>query len=173
MSDLKPVPAFPLEPLFPPGVRGWVLYDDTCGLCISWILFWSRTLERRGFRVAPLQSPGVAQRLAIAPERLLDDLRILLADGRRFDGADVYRHALQNIWWARPLYVFAVLPGTRRLFNWGYRTFANNRYRFSSACRLPAAPRAAPAQARSLSRRGILARLRALSHRVAGGRSSA
>ena len=76
------------------------------------------------------------EKLQLPPEKLLDDLRLLLADGTHLAGAEVYRYAMRRIWWALPLYVFSVLPGCRMVFDFGYRTFARNRYRMSSACGL-------------------------------------
>lgn len=120
-----------MEPL------GWVLYDDSCGICRRWIPFWEPTLRRRGLAVAPLQAPWVVQRLGASEEERLRDLRLLLSDGTQMRGADVYRFVMRRTWWAFPLYLFAVAPITRRLFDWGYRAFANHRHRISSACRLP------------------------------------
>jgi predicted DCC family thiol-disulfide oxidoreductase YuxK len=118
---------------------GWVLYDDSCGFCRRWVPFWAGALRKRGFAIAPLQSEWVVQRLNAPPEDLLLDLRLLLADGTQVRGADVYRHARGRIWWAYPLYVLSVTPVLRRVFDWGYRIFADNRYRFSHACGLPPA----------------------------------
>jgi predicted DCC family thiol-disulfide oxidoreductase YuxK len=117
---------------------GWVLYDDSCGFCRRWIPFWSDTLCKRGFAIAPLQSDWVGQKLNVPYADLLFDLRLLLADGRQLRGADVYRFVMRRIWWAYPLYLLSVAPVLRRVFDWSYRTFANNRYRISRACRLSA-----------------------------------
>jgi hypothetical protein len=57
-----------------------------------------------------------------------------LADGSHIRGADVYRYATRRIWWAWPVYLFSIAPGLRSIFDWGYRTFAANRFRVSSAC---------------------------------------
>ncbi len=43
---------------------------------------------------------------------------------------------MRRIWWAYPLYLLSVAPLLRQAFDWGYRTFAENRYRISGACRL-------------------------------------
>lgn len=121
---------------------GWVLYDDSCGFCMRWAPFWARALSKRGFSIAPLQSKWIMQRLETLDEEdadLLMDLRLLLADGRQVRGADVYRYVIQRIWWAYPVYLFSVAPLLRGVFDWSYRTFADNRYRFSRACRLPPA----------------------------------
>lgn len=118
-------------------VQGWVLYDDACGFCRRWIPFWGPTLRRRGFEIAPLQSAWVREALPQLGAELTDDLRLLLADGRHVQGADVYRYVMCRIWWARPLYLLTCAPGLRRLFDAGYRAFATHRHRFSRACGLP------------------------------------
>jgi predicted DCC family thiol-disulfide oxidoreductase YuxK len=117
---------------------GWILYDDACGICRRWVPFWQRTLSNRGFSIAPLQTDWVRAELGLDGADLTQDLRLLLADGGQIQGADVYRHVMRAIWWAYPLYVLSTLPILRTVFDWGYRTFAENRHRISDACRLPA-----------------------------------
>jgi predicted DCC family thiol-disulfide oxidoreductase YuxK len=116
--------------------RGWVLYDDSCGFCRRWVPFWASTIRHRGYAIAPLQSKWVTERLKLSDDVLIEDLRLLLVDGTQVQGADVYRHVMRRIWWAYPLFLLACTPGLRRLFDLGYRTFAINRFRFSSACGL-------------------------------------
>ena len=115
---------------------GWILYDDSCGFCRRWIPFWESALRRRGFDIAPLQADWVRAKLQVTEPELLRDLRLMLADGSQICGADVYRYATRRIWWAWPVYLFSVAPGLRNAFDWGYRTFAVNRFRVSSACGL-------------------------------------
>lgn len=117
-------------------VRGWVLYDDSCGFCQCWIPFWESTLRRRGFAISTLQALWVSHTLRLGEDELVSDLRLVLADGRQISGADVYRYVMRRIWWAYPLYRVSVAPLFRLVFDWGYRTFADNRYRISRACRL-------------------------------------
>jgi len=118
--------------------RGWILYDDSCGFCRRWIPFWEGALRRRGFDVAPLQADWVRAKLQLSETDLLRDLRLLLNDGSQICGAEVYRYATRRIWWAWPVYLFSVTPGLRNVFDWGYRTFAANRFRVSEACGLDA-----------------------------------
>lgn len=132
MTDPTPLPQAADET----PVSGWILYDGSCGLCRRWVPIWENCLRRRGFGVAPLQADWVRAALKIEDDRLLDDLRLLLADGRHLAGAEVYRYAMRRIWWAWPLYLFSITPGFRSLFDWGYRTFARHRYRVSDACGL-------------------------------------
>lgn len=114
----------------------WVLYDGSCGFCRWWVPFWEPTLAARGFGIAPLQADWVRERLALPEDELTRDLRLLFADGRQLQGADVYRHILERIWWAWPLSLFATLPIGRQVFDWGYNTFAANRFLVSRMCRL-------------------------------------
>lgn len=115
---------------------GWILYDDSCGFCRRWVPLWRGTFTKRGFEIAPLQSGWVRERLALPEPELMSDLRLLLADGRQIQGADAYRFVMRRIWWAWPVYLFSIVPLGRRVFDWGYRTFAGNRHRFSRACGL-------------------------------------
>ena len=128
----------------PKPLLGWVLYDDSCGICRRWIPFWAATLEKRGFTVAPLQSEWVTHKIPVPGEDLLLDVRLLLADGTHIRGADVYRYMMRRIWWAYPLYLVSITPLLRRVFDRGYRTFADHRHRFSRACGLPGAARHEP-----------------------------
>jgi uncharacterized protein len=117
---------------------GWVLYDGACGVCARWVPYWAPTLARLGLGTAPLQAPWVGARLDVAPDTLLADIRLLLADGRHLAGADVYRYVMRRLWWAYPVYLLAATPGLRSLFDHAYHTFADRRHRISDACRLPA-----------------------------------
>ncbi|HQQ77665.1 MAG TPA: DUF393 domain-containing protein [Thermoanaerobaculia bacterium] len=123
----------------------WVLYDGACGFCSRWVPFWKGTLARRGIGIATLQEPWIVERLeakGVATENLLDDLRVLVAgSGDVMAGADAYRWAFRRIWWATPLWLLSATPGFRRLFDFCYRAFAENRYRVSKACRLDSPPR--------------------------------
>jgi len=119
-----------------PGIHGWILYDDNCGFCRRWIPTWKTVLRKRGFAIAPLQSPWVCEKIALPDSQPYEDLRLLFRDGKHLAGADAYRYILARIWWVWPLALFARAPGTRRIFDWAYRTFADNRHRFSRACGL-------------------------------------
>ena len=119
---------------------GWILYDDSCGICRRWVPFWENTLRKRGFEIAPLQADWVRQKLRLSETDLLSDLRLLLASGELIRGADTYRYAMKRIWWAYPIYLFSIAPAGRNVFDWGYRNFAGHRHQISRACRLPGKP---------------------------------
>ena len=115
---------------------GWVLYDETCGVCSRWVPFWAPTLARLGLTVTPQQAPWVVSRLGLSPDAVLRDIVLLWNDGGQIVGPDVYRYVMRNIWLTYPLYVLSIIPGLRQLFDLGYRVFADNRFRISSACGL-------------------------------------
>jgi len=115
---------------------GWILYDDSCGICRRAVPFWGEWLRRKGFVSLPLQTPWVRERLATTDEDLLLDLRILLPDGTQHRGPDAFRFALAQVWWSAPLALLSRLPLVRRLFDACYRAFARNRLRISDACGL-------------------------------------
>ncbi len=117
--------------------EGWILYDDSCGICRRWVPFWENTLRKRGFEIAPLQADWVKTKLPLSEAALLQDLRLLLPDGKIISGADTYRYAMERIWWARPIYLFSIAPVGRNIFDWGYRRFAANRHKISTACQWP------------------------------------
>ena len=117
-------------------IKGWVLYDGACGFCSRWVPFWQNTLEKRGFRIAPLQADWVAAKFNLTEDELASDFRLLLANGEKLAGAEVYRYLMRRIWWAKPFYLLSILPIFRQLFDAGYRAFADNRYRISRTCHL-------------------------------------
>jgi predicted DCC family thiol-disulfide oxidoreductase YuxK len=123
-----------------PTLAGWILYDDSCGICRRWVPFWERTLQKRGFAIAPLQTDWVRQKLQLKEAELLHDLRLLLANGELIQGANTYRYAMKRIWWAYPIYLFSIMPIGGKIFDRCYRKFAANRHQISQACRLDDRP---------------------------------
>jgi predicted DCC family thiol-disulfide oxidoreductase YuxK len=119
--------------------EGWILYDGACGFCFRWVHFWEPVVERRGFGIKDLQSASAEGSVNIPAENLLDDIRVLTAQGTLQSGAEAYLYVARRIWWAWPFYALFTLPGFHWLLLLGYRWFNQNRYRISRACPLPAA----------------------------------
>jgi predicted DCC family thiol-disulfide oxidoreductase YuxK len=115
---------------------GWILYDESCGFCCRWVPFWAKTLQKRGFEIAPLQAGWVREKLQLEEKYLVQDLRLLLANSDQFQGADTYRFAMKRIWGVYPVYLFSIAPLGRDIFNWSYRKFAMHRHQISRACKL-------------------------------------
>lgn len=88
-------------------------------------------LDRTGrIKTEPLQGPGVAQRLGIAPSQLLESVRWLDSSGAVYSGAEAVNAALSAALGTRlPLLVYR-LPGIRSLQDVVYRWVAGHRYRF-------------------------------------------
>ena len=132
----------PGERYTPPA--GWVVYDGACGVCSRLARRFRGMLERRGFALVPLQAPWMSSRLrfsyGIPLENLLDEMRVLTADGRALGGADAVLFLAGRVWWAWPVAVLGSLPLLRVLLGRGYRWFAANRHRVSQACGIHPAP---------------------------------
>jgi predicted DCC family thiol-disulfide oxidoreductase YuxK len=120
----------------PVPTEGWLLYDDSCGFCRGVIGLGKPLLLRLGYDYAPLQSDWVHGHFGMPSSELLRDVRLLLPNGSNFVGADVYRHIMQRLWWAYPIYLLSCLPSMRQLFDLLYRMIASNRQLVSKACRL-------------------------------------
>jgi predicted DCC family thiol-disulfide oxidoreductase YuxK len=115
----------------PPNV---IFYDGTCSFCSAAAARWRATLERRRFELRPLQSAGAAQRLRIREDQLLDEVKLLTADGRVLGGADAIVHVAWHLWWAWPIYLLSLLPGVRPLLRRAYRKFVPYRYCIVGRC---------------------------------------
>jgi hypothetical protein len=93
-------------------------------------------LEKRGFGLAALQDPRVQALLALPPEELLQEMRVVTA-GEMYGGAESIVFLAQQIWWAWPLYAAAKLPGAQRFLATFCRWFADHRTCLSGSCSLP------------------------------------
>lgn len=66
----------------------------------------------------------------------MEEMHIVLEDGRRFAGADAYRLIFRRVWYLFPFYLLSILPGLRGIFDSVYRKIAANRGKISRVCRL-------------------------------------
>ena len=128
---------------------GWVVYDGDCGVCAGLARRFRRVLERRGFALAPIQSPWMSSRLrfsyGIPLEKLLDEMRVLTPDGRALGGADAVLFLAGRVWWAWPLAALGSRPWMRSRLQRAYCWFAARRHRFPAACQVHPTP---PAEAK-------------------------
>jgi predicted DCC family thiol-disulfide oxidoreductase YuxK len=100
----------------------------------------NRLLERRGFRLLPLQTPGTTERLGVTADALLARMHLLTADGRRFAGADAFVEIARHFRWAWPFVAVTRLPLVLPLLRRGYDWIAANRYCLGRTCRVPRQP---------------------------------
>ena len=111
-------------------MAGVLFFDGACGMCTRSRDF-LLTLNRTGdLRTEPLQGAGTAERLGIAPERLLDSVRWLDSSGQVCAGAEAANAAVSAALGTRlPLLVYRI-PGMRPAQEAIYRWVAEHRYRF-------------------------------------------
>src|SRR5882762_3514909 len=117
-------------------MRGWILFDRDCSICTSLVRRFRHTFEKRGFGLAALQDPRVAALLALPPEDLLREMRVITCEGEIHGGAEAVVYLARQVWWAWPLYAAAQLPGVPRILDAGYRWFADHRSCSSGKCSL-------------------------------------
>jgi predicted DCC family thiol-disulfide oxidoreductase YuxK len=127
------------EPRDQPPVRGWILYDANCSHCISAAKKFERIFGSRGFQILPLQTPWIEKRLGLGPGELLEEMRVLTATGEDFGGADAIVFLARQLWWTRPFYMMAKLPGGRGMLDRLYRRVAANRGCIHAGADQPAA----------------------------------
>ena len=104
-----------------------MFFDRECGICTRLAHRFRGALAKRGFGLAALQDPRVASLLAIPPEEMLREMRVLTTEGALYGGANAILFLAGRIWWAWPVYVAGRLPGCGWLLDAGYRWFAAHR----------------------------------------------
>lgn len=113
---------------------GWIFYDAECALCLRWMRRTERLLDRRDFKFVPLQTAWAKERLGLTDATVLTEMRLLLAEGRIFGGADAAMEIARYIWWAWPIWMISKIPGVISFGRAIYRFIANNRHCTSDAC---------------------------------------
>ncbi len=89
----------------------------------------------------PLQRSWVQRRLDADPKPVLDEIQLLLEDGRRLGGVDALLYLGRRVWWAWPVAVVLGLPGLRGLTRRAYAWVARHRMGISQFCGLDACRR--------------------------------
>jgi hypothetical protein len=91
-------------------------------------------LVGRHFELMPLQTPWVRTRLGLLDSGLLDEMRLLLPDGKVFGGVDALIEISRHYWWTWPLRQLTRLPGIKNLLRLGYQWIARHRGCTGGAC---------------------------------------
>src|SRR5258708_12500203 len=84
--------------------RGGIWFDRDCTPCTSLGRRFRRTFEKRGFGLAALQDPRVATLLALPPDQLLREMRVVTSDGQIHGGAAAIVYLAKQVWWAWPIF---------------------------------------------------------------------
>jgi predicted DCC family thiol-disulfide oxidoreductase YuxK len=113
-------------------VEGWVLYDADCRWCVRLARRFRPWLAARHFELLPLQTPWVQTRLGLPDSRLLDEMRLLLPDGKLLGGADALLEISGHCAW--PFRRAGRLPAIKRLLHVGYGWVARHRGCAGGAC---------------------------------------
>lgn len=117
--------------------RGWVCYNADCALCRRWARRAHELLARRGWHLAPLQAQWVCHKLGLQEGEVVDEMKLLAADGQVLGGADAFIRLTCSIWWAWPLFAMVQLPGAKPILRAAYRRLAKNRHCLAGQCALP------------------------------------
>jgi predicted DCC family thiol-disulfide oxidoreductase YuxK len=109
---------------------GVLFFDGACGMCTRWVYFLARHDRTGKLETEPLQGPGVAERLGVPQDRLLEAMRWLASSGAVYAGAE----AAAAAWSAAlgsdlPLRIYRI-PGVRHAQDAVYQWVATHRYRF-------------------------------------------
>jgi predicted DCC family thiol-disulfide oxidoreductase YuxK len=115
-------------------VKGWVLFDGECPLCIHLAARFGPFLRRHRFELAPLQTNWVRERLTRIDNDLLSEMRLLTSHGELRGGADALIFIARQIWWTRPLYWLSRIPLVRVALRRAYRWIAVHRHCLSGGC---------------------------------------
>jgi predicted DCC family thiol-disulfide oxidoreductase YuxK len=114
--------------------RGWICFDRDCTICTSLVRRFRRTFEKRGFGLAALQDPRVAALLALPPDQLLREMRVVTSQGQIYGGAAAIVYLAKQVWWAWPLFAAARIPGISQILDIAYRWVADHRTCSSGNC---------------------------------------
>jgi predicted DCC family thiol-disulfide oxidoreductase YuxK len=125
-------------------VRGWILYDAECLLCLALLQRFRLQIETAGLLAEPLQSDWIRARLKMPEDHLLDEMKLLLPSGEVFGGADAFVRLARAIpaaarpWWAWGIVGLSKFPFAKILGRAVYRRVAARRYCKSGKCLIPA-----------------------------------
>lgn len=109
---------------------GTLFFDGGCGMCTRSVDLLLRFDRTGRIRTEPLQGPGVAERLGIAPDSLLESIRWLDASGAVYSGAEAANAAFSAAVGTSITLGIYRIPGIRFVEDFIYRWVADHRYKF-------------------------------------------
>lgn len=111
-------------------MTGVLFFDGACGMCTRSRDFLVRHDRTGNLETEPLQGAGVAERLGIPDDRLLEAVRWLDSSGTVYTGAEAANAAISAALGTRvPLLIYRI-PGIGFVQDAVYRWVAGHRYRF-------------------------------------------
>jgi len=123
----------PRHPL-PPGRTVQVFHDGDCPLCNVEIdllkrVDWRDRIVFTDIAAADFRPEDVGLSMA----ELMDRIHGRTADGALIEGVEVFRELYSAIGLG-PLVALTRIPGISHALDWGYRTFARNRLKWTGRC---------------------------------------
>lgn len=115
---------------------GWVLYDADCRFCTALAKRFRVLLAARHFELLPLQTPWVRQKLALANQDLLAEMRLLKPNGTMLGGVDALLEISRAFALAWPIRKLAQIAAIKNIFHGIYRWIARHRHCASGACEI-------------------------------------
>ena len=110
-----------------------VIFDGECNFCRAQVKN-LRRLDFGGHRLTylSLHDPRVAERYPdLTREQLMEEMYVVDTQGRRHGGAEAVKYLsrrLPSLWLTAPI---LHLPGTAKLWRWGYQQVAKRRYKLA------------------------------------------
>ena len=117
-------------------VVGWVLYDADCRFCTGLAKRFRVLLAARHFELLALQTPWVRQKLDLADNELLAEMRLLKPDGTLLGGVDALLEISRPFPLAWPIRKLAQIAAIKNIFHGIYRWMARHRHCASGACEI-------------------------------------
>jgi predicted DCC family thiol-disulfide oxidoreductase YuxK len=112
------------------GMTGVLFFDGACGMCTRARDFLVGHDRTGNVDTEPLQSAGVAERLGIPHEQVLEAMRWLDSSGAVYTGAEAWAAAWSVALGTRLPLLFYRIPGIRQVQNAVYRWVTDHRFRF-------------------------------------------
>lgn len=125
-------------------VEGWVLYDAECRFCTTLAKRFRPVLAGRHFKLLPLQTPWIRQRLNMSGPDLLAEMRLLKPDGTILGGVNALLEISRSFPLAWPIRQLAQFTAIKNLFDGIYRWIARHRHCASGACAIDSTPAKKP-----------------------------
>ncbi|MCO8121868.1 DUF393 domain-containing protein [Stieleria sp. TO1_6] len=110
-----------------------VIYDGDCNFCIGQVKNLHR-LDCCGGRLSflSLHDPRVGERYPdLTKQQMMAQMYVVDRQGRRHGGGDAVRYLSRRLPLLWPVAPILHVPGTARLWRWGYNQIAKRRYRLA------------------------------------------
>ncbi len=113
----------------------WIIFDSHCQFCQNMVRRLRGWLKNKPFRFVPYETEWVKARLKL-PDDQFNEMIVLTQDDQTIGAGAAVVFIAKHIWWVRPLYWIAKLPGMMNAIEKIYRWIARNRYCISGQCQI-------------------------------------